>query len=341
MALTAGLPIVTSAPLHRLLRHQLLRRRASRRAVRFLSGATRWQLKRGPGPPPGSSFAICSARPSSLVALIWRGGRSLSRVGFGAGVVVRLVLPGVQSPLTWSASVSIASPPHTLQPSATKELGASAAGPLPWPSVEACPCLAARSCSPGAGCRYPPATVFSACGAAGRAAALHQPRRVSVWQHISPITVPADATLPQRSPPAGAACGMAAAVQHGSSAVVTHGSGDGSGSRAGRRRRRRRRPHFRQRAIQEQSGSPPEALPEVSSEAVSANPPALEQPLPWTDHISRAEAYLAHAVIVTVIGDEPLAEARLVAAGIAARMDVEANSVVLRRASVSSYLLGC
>ena len=44
-------------------------------------------------------------------------------------------------------------------------------------------------------------------------------------------------------------------------------------------------------------------------------------------------------MIVTVIGDEPLAEASVVAAAIAARMEVEPNSLVLRRASVSSYLL--
>jgi len=44
-------------------------------------------------------------------------------------------------------------------------------------------------------------------------------------------------------------------------------------------------------------------------------------------------------VIVTVIGDEPFAEVSVVAAAIAARLDVAANSLVLRRASASSYLL--
>jgi ABC-type enterobactin transport system permease subunit len=44
-------------------------------------------------------------------------------------------------------------------------------------------------------------------------------------------------------------------------------------------------------------------------------------------------------VIVSVIGDGPLAEASVVAAAIAARLDVEANGLVLRRASASSYLL--
>lgn len=61
------------------------------------------------------------------------------------------------------------------------------------------------------------------------------------------------------------------------------------------------------------------------------NPPAPEQPLPciinWTNHIARAEEDLTHAVIVTVIGDEPLAEASMVLAAIAARLDVAVNSL--------------
>ena len=73
------------------------------------------------------------------------------------------------------------------------------------------------------------------------------------------------------------------------------------------------------------------------------NPAASEQHLPciinWTDAIARAEDDLAHAVIVTVIGDQPLAEANMVEAAIAARLDVAAGSLVLRRASASSYLL--
>jgi hypothetical protein len=84
-------------------------------------------------------------------------------------------------------------------------------------------------------------------------------------------------------------------------------------------------------------------LPDAASAAVPVNPPACEQPLPciinWTDHFATAEADLAHAVIVSVIGDGPLAEASVVAAAIAARLDVEANGLVLRRASASSYLL--
>jgi hypothetical protein len=84
-------------------------------------------------------------------------------------------------------------------------------------------------------------------------------------------------------------------------------------------------------------------LPEVSPAAASVDPSSSEQHLPciinWTDAIARAEDDLAFAVVVTVIGDEPLAEANMVAAAIAARLVVAANSLVLRRASASSYLL--
>ena len=90
---------------------------------------------------------------------------------------------------------------------------------------------------------------------------------------------------------------------------------------------------------------PPAAdvLPEASFVAAPMNPAASEQHFPciinWTDAIARAEDDLAHAVIVTVIGDQPLAEANMVEAAIAARLDVAAGSLVLRRASASSYLL--
>jgi hypothetical protein len=55
--------------------------------------------------------------------------------------------------------------------------------------------------------------------------------------------------------------------------------------------------------------------------------------------MTRAVEDLTQAVVVTVIGSTPLAPANDVAAAIATRMDVEAASLVLRRASSSSYLL--
>ena len=184
--------------------------------------------------------------------------------------------------------------------------------------------------------RSPPAGL--AGGAAVRSAA---PRRVSVWRRISIIPEPVDAALSQWSLPAGVTRVMAAAAQQGNSAMMALGSGDGSDSRPGRRRRRRSR--FRQRVGQVISDAPPEARPVVSSEVVPVYPPAFVQPLPciinWTDLIARAEEDLKHAVIVNVSGDEPLADASVVAAAIAARMEIEPNSLVLRRASASSYLL--
>ena len=110
-------------------------------------------------------------------------------------------------------------------------------------------------------------------------------------------------------------------------------------------RRRRRRPRCRQRPNQGLDGSPPAA--ERSLEVVSAATPdaALEaaRPLPciidWSDCIAKAEEDLAHAVIVTVIESSPLARVDEVAAVIASRLELEAASLVLHRASASSYLL--
>ena len=55
--------------------------------------------------------------------------------------------------------------------------------------------------------------------------------------------------------------------------------------------------------------------------------------------MARAEEDLVRVVVVTVIGSALLAPANAVAAAIATRMDVKAASLVLRHASLSSYLL--
>ena len=55
--------------------------------------------------------------------------------------------------------------------------------------------------------------------------------------------------------------------------------------------------------------------------------------------MARAEEDLARVVTVNVISDDLLAAVEEVAAVIAARIDVDANSLVLRKASSSSYLL--
>ena len=59
----------------------------------------------------------------------------------------------------------------------------------------------------------------------------------------------------------------------------------------------------------------------------------------WSEQVASAEEDLARAVIVSVIGDEPLAAVEEVASVIASRIEVDAGSLVLRRASSSSYLL--
>ena len=55
--------------------------------------------------------------------------------------------------------------------------------------------------------------------------------------------------------------------------------------------------------------------------------------------MAHAEEDLARAVVVTVIGSTPLAPANAVVAAIATRLEVEAASLVLHRASSSTYLL--
>jgi hypothetical protein len=59
----------------------------------------------------------------------------------------------------------------------------------------------------------------------------------------------------------------------------------------------------------------------------------------WSNQVVRAEEDLAYAVVVSVITDGPLDPVEDVAALIAATIDVAASSLVLRRASSSSYLL--
>jgi len=77
---------------------------------------------------------------------------------------------------------------------------------------------------------------------------------------------------------------------------------------------------------------------------IHAAPAPEEQAVPpciidWSDSIARAEHDLEHDVIVTVIGASPLAPVPAVAGVLAANLDVDPSSLVLRRASSSSYLL--
>ena len=152
--------------------------------------------------------------------------------------------------------------------------------------------------------------------------------RVSVWQRISPAHGAANAAALQRSSPAGAAGGDGGTRETGERQTQNQGP------RAGHSRRRRR-PRFWQRPAPVSGPQPGSALPEASCDAVKPPPCIID----WSDQVASAVEDLARAVTVTVIGDEPLASADEVAAVLAARIDVVASSLVLRRASPSSYLL--
>jgi len=75
---------------------------------------------------------------------------------------------------------------------------------------------------------------------------------------------------------------------------------------------------------------------ETSCDDLLRPPPCI---VDWSNHVSRAVEDLAYAVVVSVIGDGPLAAVEEVAAVIASRIEVVASSLVLRHASSSSYLL--
>ena len=74
----------------------------------------------------------------------------------------------------------------------------------------------------------------------------------------------------------------------------------------------------------------------MQDQAPKMPPPCI---ISWSDQVAHAEEDLARAVVVTVIGSTPLAPTNAVAAAIATRLEVEAASLVLRRASSSTYLL--
>ena len=158
--------------------------------------------------------------------------------------------------------------------------------------------------------------------------------RGSVWQRVGSGREVYGTTPPQRSSPAGVAGGAGASQNNLEIQARDQGAPEG-------RSRRRRRPRYRRRSVQGTPDPAPasDTLPAASS---SMAPPA-EDPAPciidWSEQVARAEADLAHAVTVTVIDDEPLAAVEDVAAVIAPRIAVEASSLVLRRASSSSYLL--
>lgn len=157
------------------------------------------------------------------------------------------------------------------------------------------------------------------------------PARVSVWRWISPPIVTTSDAPPQRSSPTGAASGVG--VTQGS----TEAHGQDLGSRAGQQRRRRRPPRSQRRPVKELTvGALPDSASSVASREGIRPPPCI---IDWSDQVARAEEDLANAVVVSVINDGPLAAVEEVAEVIAARIEVVVSSLVLRRASSSSYLL--
>lgn len=158
--------------------------------------------------------------------------------------------------------------------------------------------------------------------------------RGSVWQPIG-SGHEVDNTTPLQRPSLAGLAGDAGAMQ-GNLEVQAPDQGARE-----QRSSRRRRPRFRWRSGQGASGPAPasDPLPNAPSSLTSAIenlPPCI---IDWSEHVNRVEADLAHAVIVTVIGGETLATAEDVAEMIEPRIAVEASSLVLRRASPSSYLL--
>ena len=162
------------------------------------------------------------------------------------------------------------------------------------------------------------------------------PARVPVWRRISPAHEVTMDTPPQRLSPVGAAGGSGS----------TQGSGEAhaqdQGGRAVQQRRRRRPPrHLRQRPMSESDSVlaadplPGMAPSETSCEALGPSPCIID----WTDQVARAEEDLKFVVVVYVIGDGPLAPVEEVASVIAVKINLDASSLVLRRASSSSYLL--
>jgi hypothetical protein len=124
----------------------------------------------------------------------------------------------------------------------------------------------------------------------------------------------------------------------GGAVAPRSGAGIGDGMR---RPRRRCRPRFRQPPGSSSAGNPAPSVstsvapPEARVSPVQ-HPPCI---ISWNDHVARAEEDLTHAVIVTVCGANHLAPAREAAEVVAARLGVDAGSLVLHQSSISSYIL--
>jgi hypothetical protein len=197
-----------------------------------------------------------------------------------------------------------------------------------------------------------PRAAFGVSPAARSAAA-----RVSVWRRISPAVAVSSSAHPRRSSPAdmgrrfppSVPVSSAAPPRRSSPADVAGSAGAAQGDaglsamdRGGMvgRSRRRRRPRFRRGHGDGQSDP---AMVVVQQPGPAQVPVRGDVPPPciidWSDQLASGEEDLANAIMVSVISDVPLVSAGEVAAVIAAMIDVAASSLVLRRASPSSFLL--
>jgi hypothetical protein len=149
-----------------------------------------------------------------------------------------------------------------------------------------------------------------------------------------PPSVPvSSAAPPRRSSPADVAGSAGAAQGDAGLSAMDRGGMVG-------RSRRRRRPRFRRGHGDGQSDP---AMVVVQQPGPAQVPVRGDVPPPciidWSDQLASGEEDLANAIMVSVISDVPLVSAGEVAAVIAAMIDVAASSLVLRRASPSSFLL--
>jgi hypothetical protein len=182
-------------------------------------------------------------------------------------------------------------------------------------------------------------------------AASTAPARVSMWRRISPAVAVSSAAHPRRSSPADMWRRISPTVPVSSAALPRRSTladmagsagatqGDGGLSAMDRggmegRSRRHRRPRYRRGHGDGQSDPAMVVVqqPEPTSEPARGDvpPPCI---IDWSDQVASGEEDLANAVMVSVISDEPLVSAGEVAVVLAARIDVAASSLVLRRAS--------
>ncbi|KAF0920179.1 hypothetical protein E2562_033677 [Oryza meyeriana var. granulata] len=161
--------------------------------------------------------------------------------------------------------------------------------------------------------------------AGGGGASRPAPPRVSVWRQIAPASESTGAPTPHPPP-------VDWVRQESLGQRQEAGQNPGTGRR---RRRRRRRP----RNCRPSDRARPESAPADGPQRVVVPAEAPLDPCIFccTERFARAEADLSMAVVISIIGAAAAVEE--VAAVVASKMDVGDGSLVLRRASPTSFLL--